>query len=256
MADFPTRESLRGLHFNSGMAGSRGDETRIETNCMLPFPKEMTADLLSKLSGLSTIVIAGAAVLHLLAFFWLRAWAGRDLRRMAADFDSFTRELKHRSLFERGSNLSDQIEAFLADVKDVLDDPLKKAERQSLWQRMRILDEERRYLQSQAFETFYNVCRSMIEAYPLAGVLGTILAIGAALQSGQGNAQQTVSDIVRFFGDAIWSTFAGLIAAMILMFINSLVETQFRRLAENRQHVRETVARAKRELSLSAGDAT
>lgn len=221
---------------------------------MLSLPKELTTDLLTKLSALSTPVIAGVAVIHFLAFLWLRAWAGRDLRRMAADFDSFTRELKHRSLLERGINLSDQIEAFLADIRDVLDDPAKKAERQALWHRMRILDEERRYLQSHAFETVYNVCRSMIEAYPLAGVLGTILAIGAALQSGQGNAQQTVSDIVRFFGDAIWSTFAGLIAAMVLMFINSIVETQFRRLSENRQNVRETVARAKRELALSAGD--
>ncbi|MEI8378525.1 MAG: MotA/TolQ/ExbB proton channel family protein [Planctomycetota bacterium] len=221
---------------------------------MLSLPKELTTDLLTKLSALSTPVIAGVAVIHFLAFLWLRAWAGRDLRRMAADFDSFTRELKHRSLLERGINLSDQIEAFLADIRDVLDDPSKKSERQALWHRMRILDEERRYLQSHSFETVYNVCRSMIEAYPLAGVLGTILAIGAALQSGQGNAQQTVSDIVRFFGDAIWSTFAGLIAAMVLMFINSIVETQFRRLGENRQNVRETVARAKRELALSAGD--
>lgn len=223
---------------------------------MFSIPKELTTDLLTRLSGLSTPVIIGVAVFHLLAFLWLRAWAGRDLRRMAADFDSFTRELKHRSLFERGTNLSDQIEAFLADIRDVLDDPAKKAERQALWHRMRVLDEERRYLQSHSFETAYNVCRSMIEAYPLAGVLGTILAIGAALQSGQNDAQQTVSDIVRFFGDAIWSTFAGLIAAMILMFINSIVETQFQRLAENRQHVRETVARAKRELSFVVGEET
>lgn len=223
---------------------------------MPALPQGLTTELLTRLSGLSTPVIAGAAVFHFLAFLWLRAWAGRDLRRMAADFDSFTRELKHRSLFERGTNLSDQIEAFLADIRDILDDPAKKAERQALWHRMRILDEERRYLQSHSFETTYNVCRSMIEAYPLAGVLGTILAIGAALQSGQGNAQQTVSDIVRFFGDAIWSTFAGLIAAMILMFVNSIVETQFRRLSENRQHVRETVARAKRELALAAGESS
>lgn len=221
---------------------------------MFSIPKELTTDLLTRLSGLSTPVIIGVAVFHLLAFLWLRAWAGRDLRRMAADFDSFTRELKHRSLFERGTNLSDQIEAFLADIRDVLDDPAKKAERQALWHRMRVLDEERRYLQSHSFETAYNVCRSMIEAYPLAGVLGTILAIGAALQSGQNDAQQSVSDIVRFFGDAIWSTFAGLIAAMILMFINSIVETQFQRLAENRQHVRETIARAKRELSFVVGE--
>jgi biopolymer transport protein ExbB/TolQ len=221
---------------------------------MPSLPPDLTTDLLSKLSGLSTPVIVGVAVFHFLAFLWLRAWAGRDLRRMANDFDSFTRELKHRSLLDRSMNLSDQIEAFLADIRDVLDDPAKKVERESLWHRMRVLDEERRYLQSHAFETSYNICRSMIEAYPLAGVLGTILAIGAALQGGQANAQQTVSDIVRFFGDAIWSTFAGLIAAMVLMFINSIVETQFRRLTENRQHVRETVARAKRELAIAAGE--
>ena len=93
----------------------------------------------------------------------------------------------------------------------------------------------------------------MIEAYPLAGVLGTVLAIGAGLQSGQSNAQQTVSDIVRNFGDSIWSTFIGLFSAMTLMFVNSIVETKFQRLAENRLHVRETVARTKRELSIAAG---
>ena len=93
----------------------------------------------------------------------------------------------------------------------------------------------------------------MIEAYPLAGVLGTILAIGAALQGGNENAQKTVANIVRNFGDSVWATFAGLVAAIVLMFINSLVETRFRRLSENRQQVRETVARAKRELSLGSG---
>ena len=215
---------------------------------------EMTTDLLNRLSRLSMPVIATIAVIHLFVFMWLVGWARRDLRRMASDFDQFTRELKYRSILERGSNLSDQIDAFLADVKDVLDDPSKSAERQNLWLRMRILDEERRYLQSNAFETLYTICRTMIEAYPIAGVLGTVLAIGAGLQSGHGSAQQTVADIVRNFGDAIWSTFVGLFSAMLLMFVNSVVETKFRRLSENRLHVRETVARAKRELSIAAGD--
>lgn len=217
------------------------------------FTAEMSRDLLNRLSGLSAPVIAGIALFHLLVFFFLTIWARRDLRRMAADFDQFTRDLKYRSILDRGSGFSDQIDAFLADIKDVLDDPSKKTERQNLWLRMRILDEERRYLQSQSFETWYTVCRSMIEAYPMAGVLGTVLAIGAALQSGQGNAQQTVADIVKNFGESIWATFIGLFSAVVLMFINSLVETKFRRLAENRLHVREIVARTKRELSISVG---
>lgn len=211
--------------------------------------------LLQTLSSLSTPVIVGAFAFHLLYFFWLIAWARRDERRMVADFESFTRDLRHRSVLERGLPLSDQIEAFLADIKDVLDDPAKLPAREALWQRIKILDEERRYLQSQAFETSYNICRTMIEAYPMAGILGTILAIGSALQDGKktGDAAKTVSSIVQYFGDSIWATFAGLIAAITLMFLNSMVETRFLRLAENRAHVRETITRVKREMSLARG---
>ena len=112
---------------------------------------------------------------------------------------------------------------------------------------MRILDERRDYLQSMRFETVWNVARTMIEAYPLAGVLGTILAIGSALAADD---QASVSVIVTRFGDAIWSTFAGLTAAIVLMLIGSWVEPGFARLAENRLNVREIAAKAKRELSV------
>src|SRR4051812_46164270 len=100
---------------------------------------EMSSDLLNRMSSYSTAVIGGIAIFHLLVFFWLMGWARKDLRRMTSDFDQFTRELKYRSVLERGSNLSDQIDAFLADIKDVLDDPSKAVERQNLWLRMRIL---------------------------------------------------------------------------------------------------------------------
>ncbi|MBM4076335.1 MAG: MotA/TolQ/ExbB proton channel, partial [Planctomycetes bacterium] len=212
---------------------------------MSPHLREISAELLNRMAGYAAPVIVGVAAFHFLAFLWLSAWARRDLRRMAVDFDNFTRELKHRSLLDRSVSLSDQIDAFLADVKEVLDDSTKKSERESLLSRLKVLDEQRRYLQSHSFETCYTVCRTMIEAYPLAGVLGTILAIGAALQAGHGDAQKTVADIVRNFGDSVWATFAGLLAAIVLMFLNSLVETRFHRLSENRRQVRETVARAK-----------
>jgi len=209
--------------------------------------------LLQQSSAWAMPAIVAALGLHLLWFVWLNAWAKRDLRRLAADFDAFTRDLKHRSLFERGTDLSEQIDAFVADVKDVLDDPSQREARLALRNRMAILDEERRYLHSHAFETCYNIARTMIEAYPLAGTMGAILAIGAALQTSPDGRQNTVSMIVQNFGEAIGSTAAGILAAIVLMFVNSVLETRFRRLGENRAHVRETVARAKRELALAAG---
>ena len=211
--------------------------------------------LLGRLSGLSTLAIGIACALHLMLFFFLWISYRRNLKRMASALDDFTRNLKHRSFLDKTAHLSDQIECFLADVQEILALPQMSHDRQLLVQRIHILDEKRRFSRSLFFETFYNLCRTMIEAYPLAGVLGTILAIGAALQGGGAGVEavNSVSAIVSRFGDAIWSTFAGLTAAIFLMFINSLLEPAFHRLTENRQHARETVARAKRELNLTTG---
>lgn len=208
-------------------------------------------DLLRQLSGLSTTIILCALAVHLFVFCLLWIWARRDLRNIASSMYDFTRRLRNQSLLDSSAHLGDQIDAFLADVNDVLEDPTRRDDREVLLSRMQVLDEKRRYLNSMFFETVYNITRTMIEAYPLAGVLGTILAIGAALQTGAAADQGvTVAAIVGRFGDAIWSTFAGLMAAILLMFLNSIVETGFERLGENRRHVRETIARAKRELAM------
>ena len=201
--------------------------------------------LLDYLATLTTYVISAAAAVHLFVFWILWWWARRDLKNITSALREFTRGLSHQSLLDSTSHLSDQVDAFIADVNDVLDAPTRTDDRASLLQRMNILDERRRYLQSMLFETVYNIARTMIEAYPLAGILGTIIAIGAALQ-----ATASVNIIVERFGDAIWSTGAGLIAFIVLLFLNSFLEPSFLRLSENREHVRGMIARAKRELSL------
>lgn len=212
---------------------------------------------LSQLSGISTFVITLTCGAHLFFFFVLWIWSRRDLRGITSSLDDFTRGLKHRSVLDSTGHLSDQIEAFLADVNETLDPDANPADREILSQRVHILDEKRRYLNSHFFETSYNICRTMIEAYPLAGVLGTILAMGAALQLNTGSeTSSAINSIVSHFGDAIWSTFAGLAAAILLMFLNSILETSFLNLVENRQHVRDTVVRAKRELAFATGGQT
>lgn len=201
--------------------------------------------LLESLSALSTVVITAACGVHFFVFFILWNWASRSWQRIISLLDDFTRSLANRSVLDYTAHKSDQIEAFLADVSDVLEDPTRADDRRALLERVNILDSKRRYLNSLSFETFYNMTRTMIEAYPLAGVLGTVLAIGAALAG-----DPSVNAIVARFGDAIWSTCAGLAAFMILLFFNSMLEPGFQRLSENRKQVREMIARVKRELSL------
>ena len=72
-----------------------------------------------------------------------------------------------------------------------------------------------------------------------------------AIQEDQ-SGSATVNAIVRNFGESIWATFTGLAAAVILIFLNRWIEPAFSRLSENREHVRDMVARAKRELAMSA----
>ena len=206
------------------------------------------------LSGLTATIIIVAAAIHLFCFFLLSLWYRRDLTVIAGCLDDFTRGLKHRSVLGRGAPLTNQIDAFAEDINDVLHDSTRVEDRAECLRRMHILDERRRYLDSLSFETAGNVARTMIEAYPLAGVLGTILAIGSALQRSDAaaNVATTMSNIVNRFGDAIWSTFCGLAAAIVLMFVNSLLETRFERLTQSRSHVRDMVARAKRELAMTA----
>lgn len=207
--------------------------------------------LLEFLSAASTPVIAVAGAVHLFCFILLWLWYRHSLQKIAATLDDFTRGIKHRSVLDRSSHPSDQIEAFLADVAEVLDSPIRKEDRQTLWQRINILDEKRKYLHSLRFETCYNVCRSMIEAYPLGGILGTILAIGLVVLEGS---DATAGLIVQRFGQAIWSTCAGLVVAVVLMFFNSVVETAFVRLNDNRAHVSQTIARVKRLLAFASGE--
>lgn len=193
----------------------------------------------------------------MLLLFILWVWYRRDLSRIASALFDFTKGIRNQSLLDSRAHLADQIDAFLADVNDVMDDPSRRSERSNLLARMKILDEKRRYLDSMSFETIYNMARTMIEAYPLAGVLGTILAIGAVLQTPEpvDASVSVVGSLLGELGKAIWSTAAGLVSAMILMFLNSCLEPSFTRLTENRVQVRHTIARVKRELALAESTA-
>lgn len=205
------------------------------------------------LSSLSTPVIAGCAILHLLYFAMLKQWYSRDLRMIASTLDDYTRGLKYRSVLSRSVPLTTQIDAFVQDVNDVITDGSRTEDRAECLRRMHILDEKRPYLESIAFETAANTAKTMIEAYPLGGVLGTVLAIGSALQADAvSRTESTVNVVMERFGDSIWSTFTGLFAAIMLMFVNSVLEIRFNRLTDSRTHVRDMVGRAKRELGLAA----
>lgn len=241
------RQKTRMVVFRISILAFRSNDMQLR------FPESNTVgEWLQFLSSLSTPVIAVVAVLHVLFFLFLRIWCARDTRAIASVLDDFTRGLRHRSVLDRSMPLTTQIDAFVQDVNEVLADPTRSEDRATCLQRLKILDEKRRYFESLSFETLVHSARTMIEAYPLSGVLGTVLAIGSALQAdAAAKSAASVNLVMERFGDSIWSTFTGLFAAIVLMFINSLLEVRFARLTDSRTHVRDMVARAKRELAMA-----
>ena len=210
--------------------------------------------ILSAIAELSTWIITVAACIHLAIFAGLVLWSKRDMHILAGALQDYTRDLKQHSVLDPTAHLTDQMEAFLADVEDVLNDPTRIEERRALRNRIGLLDEKRRYLHALRFETVANSARTMIEAYPLAGVLGTIISIGAALNVSSGAETETLSVIVARFGDAIWSTFAGLSFGLLLLLVSSLLEPSFQRLGEVRTHVRTVVSAVKGRLGTECSE--
>lgn len=208
------------------------------------------AEILETCSRLSTPIILACGVLHLFVLIYLWSWCRRQRRGLVDTLDQFTREMSHRSVLERHATLDDQVTAFLVDVNELLEHPGRTEDRAKVRQRIQILDERRSYLQTGGLDSLFHLARAMIEAYPLAGVLGTVLAIGVVLQTNPAE-QSAVSTLVQRFGESIWSTFAGLIFAIILMFVVNLLEPSYENLVKHRDEVRETVQRAKRILLMS-----
>lgn len=217
------------------------------------FSRQQMTVVLTWASQLAMPAIFVLFAFHLCFFVVLWFWYRRDIRNIASSLDSFTREVRFRSVLDRRYHLCDQIEAFLTDINEVLDKPDRKGDRANLSQRIHILDEKKAYLHSMGFETSYNIFRTLIEVYPIAGILGTIIAIGVVLQGQQPDG--AVQAVVQRFGESIWATFAGLVAAITLMMLNSMIETSFLRLSEDRRHVRDMVFRVKRMLVTPGGEA-
>ena len=218
--------------------------------------QQQLLSLLGVLSACSMPFICLLFVAHLFAFGVLWVWWRRHLRVLASALDDFTRGLKHRSVLDGPLHLSEQIDAFVADVRDVIDGDQTSADRELLRTRVQLFDEKRRYLSSVRFETFYNICGTMIESYPLFGILGTLLAMGVGLAARQAETggTNTAAILVTRLGEGIWATIAGLSATVVLMFINSILEPRFQRLHHSRDAVRDAVHRVKRELSTPPRD--
>jgi hypothetical protein len=239
------------------------------------------SSILQWLSENASLIICVAAVIHFAVFGLLRFWWSRALKKLQDFLESLLRNIPGTSDRRRDADLDDQIENFLQDVRAILTQDHFQQERAMILTRVLAKKEQRPYLRAKWFERWYNVARAAVEAYPLAGILGTILAMAVSLAPAQApetatargtldnaaavareggepamtSAEATaVAGIVTNFRSAIWSTFWGLLFAILFMGVNAWYEPSFMRLVEYRTAVREAIREAERSMVIAPAE--
>jgi biopolymer transport protein ExbB/TolQ len=195
------------------------------------------------------ILIMAAA--HLVVF--LRLW--RERRRqalwLAEHLENLVQGFSSRADRDPYPTLDERVDSFLANIREVLADPSRSADRQRLHEQIIAKDETKKYLRGSRFETLYSLARTTIEIYPLLGIMGTVLAIALALNAPAGEAAASATErIIQNFAGSIWATLAGIGCGIVLLMVNALVEPSFQRLLEHRAEVREVIAAAKTQLGV------
>ena len=193
---------------------------------------------------------------HLLAFACLFHQRNRQLKRLASHLENLAQGFFSHADRDPDATVDERIDAFIANIREVLDDPSRIDDRRYLYRQLTLKDETKKYLLGSRFETAYSVARTGIEMYPLLGIMGTVLAIGLALHTHiaatDASGQLTTELIVRNFAGSIWATLAGIGCGILLLLINSFLEPMFQQLLEHRLDVRDVVHAAKTQLGLEA----
>ncbi|MBA3273334.1 MAG: MotA/TolQ/ExbB proton channel family protein [Chthoniobacterales bacterium] len=209
-----------------------------------------------------------SAIVHLLFFLGLIAMRRKRVRKMQHHLgDLIGPHARH--LADPNDTIDECIASFIAEIRDVVEQPQFSGQARDLSVRLTQKDESKEYLKWEWFERIYTVVRTWIEIYPLLGILGTVLAIGAGLaaqpasvnqmsRSGPSTSGQVVvqsppstgSTIVRNFSHSIWATFFGLLFAIVFMLINAWWEPLFNRLIEHHGNIRTVIAAARVRLGM------
>jgi len=101
-------------------------------------------------------------------------------------------------------------------------------------------------LKSYRIDSWSNVANAIVQAFPLLGIFGTILAIGQSLQGSEGD----VSVIMAAFTNAVNTTILGLVFALIYMIVDAFFQAKSGRLKNELNKYRDVIKHYQHESEL------
>ena len=208
--------------------------------------------LVSFLSSIWVYVILFCAVLNVIGWVYLVQTASRSSKQMYAWLHNLVGPFSRRRDVEPDSHQLDSIDAFLNDVRDVVEHPQDEQELRSLQQRITIRGETHPHGLSHMFEQIYGLCRASIEAFPLLGILGTVLAIASGMQAtSDGETASQITQVVKNFGESVYCTAWGILFAIVFSFINGWFEPDFHRVVSHSHTLEDLVLAVKKKVGLA-----
>ena len=206
---------------------------------------------------------------HVVLFLGLCVSRKRQIRRLASHLEDILGPKFRRISNDPDRTLDEVIDGFFHDIQDVVATHQDSPDARELSRRLVTKDEARKYLKRMSFETLYSCVRTGIEAWPLLGILGTVVAIALGMQAtttapgpvepaaivqpvttapvaGAPQAPPPAPEAPEAAPtDAIIRNFRMLAFGVGFMLFNAWVEPSFERLMEHRRSVRTAVRTAK-----------
>jgi biopolymer transport protein ExbB len=201
--------------------------------------------LLQAASSYWPAIIGVFVVINCVVWWWLRRTAGHIKQDLGDHLGHLVSDSAAWGFKSTRDTLDDRIDIFVTNINDRLKNYRTKEEVIEICNELTMKDQSWTRLKTDNFERAYSVFRTMPEIYPLLGIVGTVLAIAAGLQ---GESADKIDLVVKNFGNSVWSTAIGLMAAIVFMVVNALQEPSFERVLTYKQQVREIITLAKQVL--------
>ena len=150
------------------------------------------------------------AALNVLLWIWLLIESKARKSSLADYLFNAVRTLSRRSDLAQNMSIDERISFFISDIRDAIESPANKEDARSLLDRLMTKDESRLYLKTHGFEVRYSIARTFIEIFPLLGIVGTVLAIWAGMNTSGMNDADKISRVVQNFSHSVISTGIGL----------------------------------------------
>src|SRR5262245_12853967 len=154
-------------------------------------------DIFNEISRAFPWFIGGVFLANLLIWAALIRYSRAEKTLLADYLLNAVGILSRRSDVARHMSLDERINVFMADIRDAVEEGGENA--RALLERLLTKDEERIYLKTHRFERGYSIARTFIEIFPLLGIIGTVIAIAAGLNTSGASEADRVSHVVQNF---------------------------------------------------------